>query len=106
MVFALAVAPLGVAFGGWFTDPDRAASVGVLATMTMAALGGCWWPLEVVSPTLQRVALVFPTGWAMQALHGLISFGKDLRGVAPGLAALAAFAVVFSLLAARSLRVD
>ncbi|MEJ2188713.1 MAG: ABC transporter permease [Acidobacteriota bacterium] len=106
LVFALAVAPLGVAFGGWFTDPDRAASVGVLATMTMAALGGCWWPLEVVSPTLQRVALVFPTGWAMQALHGIISFGKDLGGVVPSLLALAAFAAAFSLLAARSLRVD
>ena len=106
LLFALAVAPLGVAFGGWFTDPDRAASVGVIATMVMAALGGCWWPLEVVSPTLQRVALAFPTGWAMRALHGIISFGKDLDGVVPSLLALAAFAASFSLLAARSLRVD
>jgi len=106
LLFALAVAPLGVAFGGWFADPDRAASVGVIATMVMAALGGCWWPLEVVSPTLQRVALALPTGWAMRALHGIISFGKDLGGSVPSLLALAAFAAAFSLLAARSLRVD
>ena len=106
LFFGLTVAPLGVALGGWFTDPDRAASIGVIATMVMAAFGGCWWPLEVVSPTLQTVALVFPTGWAMKAMHGLISFGWDLGGVVPELLALAGFAVFFSILAARSLRVD
>ncbi len=78
LVFAAAVAPLGVALGGLISDPDRAASVGVILTMTMAALGGCWWPLEVVSKTLKNVALVFPTGWAMRSLHGLISFGQTL----------------------------
>ena len=106
LFFGLTVAPLGVALGGWFTDPDRAASIGVIVTMVMAAFGGCWWPLEVVSPTLQNVALIFPTGWAMKALHGLISFGNDLGGVVPELLALAGFAVFFSILAARSLRVD
>ena len=106
LFFGLTVAPLGVALGGWITDPDRAASTGVIITMVMAAFGGCWWPLEVVSPTLQTAALIFPTGWAMKALHGLISFGNSLGGVVPELLALAAFAVFFSILAARSLRVD
>lgn len=106
LIYALAVAPLGVAFGSRFTDPDRAASVGVIATMVMAAFGGCWWPLEVVSAPLQRIALVFPTGWAMRALHGTISFGLGLGGVLAPLAALLGFAVVFSVIAARSLRID
>lgn len=104
-VFALAVAPLGVLVGALFTDPDRAASVGVIATMVMAALGGCWWPLEIVSEPLQKVALLFPTGWAMTALHGVVSFGHGLGGVATSLVALAAFAVAFTLVASRSLRV-
>ena len=106
LIYALAVAPLGVAFGSWFTDPDRAASIGVIATMVMAAFGGCWWPLEVVSEPLQWIALVFPTGWAMRALHGTISFGLGLGGVLAPLAALLGFAVVFSVIAARSLRID
>ena len=106
LIYALAVAPLGVAFGSWFTDPDRAASIGVIATMVMAAFGGCWWPLEVVSEPLQQIALVFPTGWAMRALHGTISFGLGLDGVLAPLAVLLGFAVVFSVIAARSLRID
>ncbi len=106
LVYAGAIAPLGVAFGAWFTDPDRAASIGVVTTMVMAAFGGCWWPLEVVSKPLQTLALVFPTGWAMQALHQTISFGRGLDGVLLPLLVLAGFSVVFTILATRSLRFD
>jgi ABC-type multidrug transport system permease subunit len=106
LVFAAVVAPLGVAVGGWVADPDRAASIGVILTMVMAAFGGCWWPLEVVSKPLKTVALAFPTGWAMRTLHGLISFGHTLTELSGNLLALAGFALVFAVLASRSLRVD
>lgn len=104
LAYAVAVAPLGVLFGALFTDPDQAAGVGVVATMVMAALGGCWWPLEIVSPALQKVALLFPSGWAMTALHRLISFGDPFLAVLGELAALGAFALLFGALAVRSLR--
>jgi ABC-type multidrug transport system permease subunit len=74
--------------------------------MVLAALGGCWWPLEIVSDTLKKVALLIPTGWAMNTLHGLISFGQNLGELKTGLMALAGFAVVFTLIASRSLRID
>jgi len=106
LLFAAVVAPLGVAIGGWIHDPDRAASTGVILTMVMAAFGGCWWPLEVVSKPLRMVALAFPTGWAMRTLRGVISFGQTLGEMGTNLMVLAGFAVVFGFLASRSLRVD
>jgi ABC-type multidrug transport system permease subunit len=106
LLFAAVVAPLGVAIGGWIHDPDRAASTGVILTMVMAAFGGCWWPLEVVSKPLKMVALAFPTGWAMRTLHGVISFGQTLGEMGTNLMVLAGFAVVFGFLASRSLRVN
>jgi ABC-type multidrug transport system permease subunit len=106
LVYATAVAPLGVLFGAWFRDPDRAANVGVLCTLIMAALGGCWWPIEIVSRPLQRLALAFPTGWAMNALHGVISFGRGLGDLGTELVVLVAFAAALSLAASRSLRVE
>ncbi len=105
LVYTAAVAPLGVLLGAAIRDPGRAANVGVIVTMVMAAFGGCWWPLEVVSPTFQRLALVFPTGWAMRALHGVISFGHTLGGVAVPMVVLAAFGALFSAVAFRALRV-
>jgi ABC-type Na+ efflux pump permease subunit len=106
LLFGLVMAPLGVAIGGWFSDPDRAANIGVMATMAMAAFGGCWWPIEVVSKPLKTASLLIPSGWAMRALHGLISFGNGLGDLVPELLALIAFGVVFALLASRSLRVE
>ncbi len=106
LLFGAVVSPLGVAIGGWISDPDRAASVGVLVALVMAALGGCWWPLEVVSKPLQTLALAFPTGWAMEALHGLISFGRSLPDLGLELAVLVGFGVVFAAIAWRSLRVE
>jgi ABC-type multidrug transport system permease subunit len=106
ILFGAVVAPLGVAIGGFIRDADRAANVGVMATMAMAALGGCWWPIEVVSPTLQKVALALPTGWAMRALHGVISFGANLAGVAIPLAVLGLFGLGFTAVAAKVLRAD
>ncbi len=74
--------------------------------MVMAALGGCWWPLEVVSEPLKKVALVFPTGWAMRTLHGVVSFGQNLGELRSNLLVLVAFGAVFGVLASRSVRVD
>lgn len=106
LLFGLVAAPLGVAVGGWFRDPDRAANIGVMATMAMAAFGGCWWPIEVVSKPLKTVSLMLPSGWAMRALHGLISFGFGIGDLFPELLALLTFGAAFSFLAARSLRID
>ena len=106
LCYALCVAPLGVMVGGWIRDPSRAANIGVLLTMVMGAFGGCMWPIEFVSPTLQNVALMFPTGWAMKALHQVISFGRGFPDVLPEVGVLLGFAALFAGLAARSLRVD
>jgi ABC-type multidrug transport system permease subunit len=105
LVYAIAVAPLGVLLGAWFKEPNHAANVGVLLTMLMAALGGCWWPIEVVSRPLQRLALVFPTGWAMHALHQLIAFGREFHEIGTPLLVLLFYGVVFSIAGARLLRV-
>lgn len=106
LIYGACVAPFGVAMGAWFVDRDRAANIGVMATMAMAAFGGCWWPLEVVSRPLQTFAMVFPTTWVMRALHGLISFGHGWQAISPFIAVLVLFGIGFTALALRSLRVE
>ncbi|GAB4221973.1 MAG: ABC transporter permease [Acidobacteriota bacterium] len=105
VVYGLAVAPLGVLLGAAIREPSRAANVGVLVSLVLAALGGCWWPIEVVPPWLQAVARALPTGWAMIALHRLISFGGGFADTLPWLAALLAFGTAVAALARRTLRI-
>jgi ABC-type multidrug transport system permease subunit len=83
---------------------DRVTGTCVLASLLLAALGGCWWPLEIGPPALKTVALLTPTGWALRALHQLISFGSGLEAVLFPLAVLAAFGLAANVLAVRFFR--
>jgi len=76
---------LALLLGSLARTDSQAANLGVLATMTLAALGGCWWPIEVAPPWMQQVQLFTPTGWTMDALHKLISFGMPWQSVLPNM---------------------
>ena len=72
--------------------------------MALAALGGCWWPIEITPPWMQSLALWLPTGWTMDALHKLVNFGDGPAAALPHVAALATGALLCGAAAARTLR--
>jgi hypothetical protein len=74
--YMLAVTSLGLFFSSFFENPDKAGGLGVLISLTAAALGGCWWPLEFVPGPMRIVALMTPTGLTMDAFGDFLSDGK------------------------------
>jgi ABC-type multidrug transport system permease subunit len=104
LVFAWVAGSLGVLVGSLIASDDRVIGTCVLASLLMAALGGCWWPAEISPPALKVIALCLPTGWALKALHQLISFGSGFGAVVTPLAVLAMFGAAANLLAARFFR--
>ena len=78
--------------------------IGVLVTMALASLGGCWWPIEITPEWMQTLAACLPTGWTMDALHKLVNFGYGPAAAAPHLAALLAGTLVCGAAAARTFR--
>jgi ABC-type multidrug transport system permease subunit len=46
--------------------------VGSIVIVTMAAVGGCWWPIDLEPRWMRSVALAFPTTWAMDAFNDLM----------------------------------
>jgi len=90
-IYAWVAASLGVWIGAVVKNEDKIVGLCVLASCIMAALGGCWWPLEIVPATLQVMAHCVPTGWAMEALHQLISFGGGWETILSKLGVLALF---------------
>jgi len=99
MVFAVLVAwaafnaSLALLLGSAARTTAQATGIGVLASLALAALGGCWWPIEITPKWMQSLALALPTGWTMDALHQLVSFGYAPGTAAPHVAALAAAAL-------------
>jgi ABC-type multidrug transport system permease subunit len=104
LVLSWVAGSLGVFIGSVITSEDRVTGLCVLASLLMAALGGCWWPLEIAPPALKTIALCLPTGWAMKALHQVISFGSGFGAILVPLAVLLGFGTVANCLAARFFR--
>ncbi|MFO1476399.1 MAG: ABC transporter permease [Verrucomicrobiota bacterium] len=104
LVFCWVAGSLGVLAGSLLSAADRIAGVCILASIAMAALGGCWWPLEIVPAGVRAAALCTPTGWALAALHQLISFGNGFESVLLPLAVLAGFGAAANSLAAKFFR--
>ena len=103
-LFALACASLGVFFGTLFKDPDKCRGIAIWTAILLAPLGGLWWPIEIVGPTLKRISHLVPTGWAMEPINAMLAFGADARDVLSFAAAFAALFVVTFVLASRRLQ--
>jgi len=97
-------ASLALLLGSLARSEPQAAGIGVLVTMLLAALGGCWWPIEITPHWMQSLAIALPTGWTMDALHRLVHFGDGARAAVPHVAALAVAALTAGWLGARLFR--
>jgi ABC-type multidrug transport system permease subunit len=99
-------ASAGLWLGTVANTQAQAGGLGVLAANGLAALGGCWWPIEVTPEWMQFVQKLVPTGWTMDALHKLISFQAGPESVIPNIAMLVAATVIFGWLAVRRFRYE
>jgi len=104
--YLLAVAALSTLLGAILSTPEQASAVGWISSMILAALGGCWWPSEVMPRWLWKASHILPTPWAMDGLHSLISFGHGIEAVVVPAAVLVGFAAVFAVLGSRFLVLD
>ncbi len=82
------------------TRTERSASgIGVLTSLVLAPLGGCWWPFFLYPDWLQTIAKVTPHAWATSGFNKLMVFGADLGAVVPEMLALAVFTIIFGVIA-------
>ena len=99
-------AALGMLFASVARNESQALAAGVIAANVLASMGGCWWPIELTPPWMQQAALLLPTGWAMDGLHKLISYGAAPASVAPHVAALMGAALAAGWVAVRRFRTE
>ena len=92
---ALAAAAIGTAMGTFIKSEGQASGLSIMAGMLMGMLGGCWFPLELFPPVMQKIAMIFPTYWSMQGLLDLLLRGGGLINVLPEAGVLLGFAVIF-----------
>jgi ABC-type multidrug transport system permease subunit len=99
-------ASAGLLLGSVAKTEGQASGLGVLVANLLAALGGCWWPIEVTPGWMQSLQNFMPTGWAMDALHKLISFEAGAMAALPQVITLLVASLLIGALAINRFRYE
>lgn len=95
ILMALASAAFGVLLASFVSNVQTAATAGVLVSLVLAPLGGCWWPLFITPQWMQSLAKLTPHGWANTGFNKLMLFGAEFGDATGEMLALLLFGVVF-----------
>jgi ABC-2 type transport system permease protein len=95
LVFVICVTALTLMVSTFVRDVNQASGLALFLSLTLAPLGGAWWPLEIVPEWMRVVGHISPIAWAMNAYNELIFFGGSALTILPYLAALGAFTALF-----------
>ena len=104
--FAFFCGAIGLLYGVLFRNEQQVNGIGILTTMVLSALGGCWWPIEIVPDTFKTVAQCTPTYWAIRGLQDVMSFGKSWIDIIPECSILMAFGLALMAIAIPLFRWD
>ena len=95
LLVVLVSAGFGVMLASLVQTERSGDSAGVLASLVMAPIGGCWWPLFITPAWMQSLAKLTPHGWANTGFNKLMLFGAEFGDVLLEMAALIVFALAF-----------
>ena len=99
LLFGLVAIGLGVLIVAFSNDSRQVSTLQTLVITPTCMLSGCFWPLEIMPKSLQRVANFLPQTWTIGAIHKL-QMGSGLDQIIINLLILVAFALTFFLVAA------
>jgi len=102
--FTLCVTALSFAIGSRLDNAQQASGLSLLLSITLASLGGAWWPLEIVPEFMQVIGHISPVAWAMDAYHILIFQGGTFADVWVSVAVLAGMTFLFFILGIRQFK--
>jgi len=95
--FCFAIASLSILIGSIINKEDLIIGLSILIANIFAALGGCWWPIEVVPQSIKTIAMLTPSYWAMDAFHKIIFFGKGFSDIILNLLVFGVYSLIFTL---------
>ncbi len=92
---SFAAAALGLVVASIASAHDSVMPLGVTISMAMAAIGGCWWPLDFEPGWMRDLARWMPTTWTMQAFNDLMIRNQPPSASLRPLAATMGIGIIF-----------
>lgn len=88
------------------TNESQASGITLLLALTLAPLGGAWWPLEITPDFMQTLGRLSPVSWAMDGFQNVIFFSGGVADVMTPVLVLLGIALVFFVIGVRGFRYD
>ncbi len=97
---ALCAGALSAVAGRLCQTEKQVILLAIFGSMVFSAIGGCWWPIEIVPDSMKTAAMFTPSYWAMHGLQSVLYFGRSFQAVAVDCGALLIFTAAAGLAAA------
>jgi ABC-2 type transport system permease protein len=99
IIYTLSITALSFAIGAGLKNPSQASGLGLLLTLTLAPIGGAWWPMNISPQFMQIFGHISPIAWAMDGFTALTYNGAHLKDILLPMGVLLAMTIVFFLIA-------
>lgn len=106
VAFVLCITALTFAIAPHISSEGQANGMARLLGLSLAPLGGAWWPLEIVPPFMRIIGHISPVAWAMDGFHKLIFDQAGLAAVFPEIGVLLGAAMLLFLIAVRTFKYE
>ncbi len=106
IVFSGFVSSLSIFIASLLKRFESVIGVSVLLANVLAALGGCWWPIEIVPDFMKKIAMILPTGWTMEALDKIMFYKYSFYTIINDLIFLIIIGIIFALLSIKYFKTD
>jgi ABC-2 type transport system permease protein len=104
--YGLSVTALSIAVSTLVRTRSQMAGLTPVLAVSMAMLGGCYWPTDIVSPLMRSIGMATPTYWAMQGLTSVVVRNQGLAATATPAGILVGFAVALFAMGLALLRLE
>jgi ABC-2 type transport system permease protein len=91
IAIAFAATSYGYFAGAVFKTTNQAMPFGAISIVILSAMGGLWVPIDLLPPAMQKVAMISPLHWGLDAVHTIILRNGDFKDVAPNIGFLFVF---------------
>ena len=79
--FVLCITALTLLMTTFLKTEQQAQGIALFLTLTLAPLGGAWWPLAIVPEWMRIIGHISPVAWVMDGFHALFYTGAGFEAV-------------------------